>query len=128
MGRHKELDDWVAAYSQRYANYLQAQTTAFINESNKEFEARQQTYRDQAAVQQRAHDEFMQTIREGTDRSMEHAAEVANSNHRMAQDMVDYSLDRQTVLDTTTGNYYKVPNQVTPGGPVVKTHADGSPM
>jgi hypothetical protein len=58
---------------------------------------------------------------------MAHAAEVANSNHRAAQDMVDYSLDRQTILDTTTGTYYKVTNQLTAGGTVIKTHADGSP-
>ena len=36
-------------------------------------------------------------------------------------------LDRQTILDTTTGNYYKVTNQLTPGGAVIKTHADGTP-
>ena len=36
------------------------------------------------------------------------AAEVANSNHRMAQDMVDYSLDRQTVRDPGTGQISKV--------------------
>jgi len=128
MGRHKELDDWVAAYSQRYANELQARTTQFLNESNQAFAARQQMYKDQAAVQQQAHDQFLQTMQEGTDRSMARAAEVANSNHRMAQDMVDYSLDRQTVLDTATGQVGKISNQVTPGAPLVKVHADGTPI
>jgi hypothetical protein len=50
MGRHKELDDWVAIYSQRYANEVQARTNAFLNESNNAFAARQQMYKDQAAV------------------------------------------------------------------------------
>jgi hypothetical protein len=46
----------------------------------------------------------------------------------MAQDMVDYSLDRQTVLDTATGQVGKISNQVTPGAPLVKVHADGTPI
>jgi hypothetical protein len=79
------------------------------------------------AVQQQAHDQSLQTMQEGTDRSMARAAEASQSSHRMAQDMVDYSLDRQTILDTNTGTYYKVTNQLTPGGSVVKTHADGTP-
>jgi hypothetical protein len=39
---------------------------------------------------------------------MQRAAQVANSNHRMAQDVVDYALDRQTVLDPGTGQISKV--------------------
>jgi hypothetical protein len=68
-------------------------------------------------------------MQEGTDRSMARAAEVADSNHRMAGDMVDYSLDRQTVMDTTTGQIGKITNQVTPPttGPIIHTHADGTP-
>jgi hypothetical protein len=128
MGRHPELPDWVAIYSQRYANELQARTNKFLDESNQAFAARQQMYKDQAAVQQQTHDQFLQTMQEGTDRSMAHAAEVANSNHRMAQDMVDYSLDRQTVLDTNTGLTGKISNQVTPGGALQKVHADGTPI
>ena len=51
--------------------------------------AAEQMYKDAAAVQQEAHNQFLQTMQEGTDRSMARAADVANSNHRMAQDMVD---------------------------------------
>jgi len=39
---------------------------------------------------------------EGTERSMENSARIANSNHTMASDMVDYTLDRQTVRDVNT--------------------------
>jgi hypothetical protein len=42
--------------------------------------------------------------------------------------MVDYSLDRQTVLDTNTGQTGKISNQVTPGGSLQKVHADGTPI
>jgi hypothetical protein len=127
MGRGNEMDEWVAAYSQRYANQLEASTRQLLNESNAAFAARQQMYKDAAAVQQQEHNEFLQTMQEGTDRSMANAAQIANSNHRSAQDMVDYSLDRQTVLDTTTGQAWKISNQVTPGGAVQKVHADGTP-
>jgi len=40
---------------------------------------------------------------------------------------VDYSLDRQTVMDTNTGVIYKVTNQLTPGGSLVKVHGNGTP-
>ena len=46
---------------------------------------------------------------------MAHAAEIANSNHRSAQDMVDYSLDRQTVHLPADRQLWKVSNEVTPG-------------
>jgi hypothetical protein len=126
MGRQKELDDWVAAYSQRYANQLQAETSHWINESDNAFAARQQMYKNAAVAQQRTHDQFMQTMQEGTDRSMAHAAEVANSNHRMASDMVDYSLDRQTVIFPDSGAVVKLPNTVTVDG-AQKAHGDGTP-
>jgi len=40
---------------------------------------------------------------------------------------VDYSLDRQTVLDPETGNYFKVTNQLTTNGTLIRAHGDGSP-
>jgi hypothetical protein len=126
MGRHKEMDDWVAAYGQRYANELQTRTRKFLDESNSAFAARQQMYKDQAAVQQRTHDELMQVQREGTERSMENAARIANSNHRMASDMVDYSLDQQTVLFPNSSAALKLPNTVTVDG-AVRAHGDGTP-
>jgi hypothetical protein len=128
MGRHRELDDWVAIFSQRYANALQARTNIWLNESNNAFAARQQMYKDQAAVQQQAHDQFLRTLQAGTDSSMANAARIANSNHTMASDMVDYSLDRTTIMDTNTGAIYKTSNQITPGGAAVQVHGDGTPI
>jgi hypothetical protein len=44
----------------------------------------------------------------------------------MASDMVDYSLDRRTLMDTNTGVIYKTGNQVTPGTGQVQVHGDGT--
>ena len=54
-------------------------------------------------------------------------ARVANSNHTMASDMVDYSLDRQTVVNSNNGQTYKITNQVTVGGDLQKVHGNGTP-
>jgi hypothetical protein len=50
MGRQKEMDEWVAAYSQRYAHQVEASTSQFINESNAAFQARQAGYKAAAEV------------------------------------------------------------------------------
>ena len=125
MGIHSNKE-WGNAWVKRKVEQGQKITDDMIRSSWDRFNAQQTEIAHTMAVQQKAHEQFLQTMQEGADRSMARAAEAANSNHRMAQDMVDYSLDRQTVLDTTTGNYYKVTNQLTPGGAVVKTHADGT--
>jgi hypothetical protein len=126
MGRQKEMDEWVATYSRLYNDNVQAQTHAFINESNSAFQARQASYRAAAEVQAQQNDEFRANLKAGTNASMAHAAEIANSNHRSAQDMVDYSLDRQTVIFPQTGAVVKLPNDVTATG-AQKAHADGTP-
>jgi hypothetical protein len=125
MGRHKELDDWVAAFSQRYANKTQAETTRFIDESQRQFEMRQQMYKDAAAAQAKENDQFREVQRQGTESSMAHAAEVANSNHRSAMDMVDISLNQQSAI-FPDGGMVKVPitNTVDPDR---RAHGDGSP-
>jgi hypothetical protein len=47
-------------------------------------------------------------MQRGTDMSMNRAAQIANSNHTIASDWVDYSLDQQTVRDPNTGQVSKV--------------------
>jgi hypothetical protein len=66
-------------------------------------------------------------MQRGTDISMARAADSMNARSAAASDMVDYSLDRQTVMDTNTGVIYKVTNQLTPGGSLVKVHGNGTP-
>jgi hypothetical protein len=47
-------------------------------------------------------------MQRGTDMSMNRAAQIANSNHTIAADWVDYALDQQTVRDPNTGQVSKV--------------------
>jgi hypothetical protein len=123
----KQNNEWGNAWVKRYAEQGQAVNDAIIHRADEKFAAQRAEIAHTMAVQQVVHDQFLQTMQEGTDRSMAHAAEVANSNHRAAQDMVDYSLDRQTVLDPETGNYFKVTNQLTTNGTLIRAHGDGSP-
>jgi hypothetical protein len=66
-------------------------------------QASAQQFAHDQAVRQQMHVQFLATMQRGTDMSMARAAQVANTNHTIASDWVDYSLDRQTVLDPTTG-------------------------
>jgi hypothetical protein len=123
----KQNQEWGNAWVKRYVEQGNAVNQAMINAVEQRFSAQRQEIRHTMAVQQAVHDQFLQTMQEGTDRSMARAADVANSNHRAAQDMVDYSLDRQTILDPNTGNFYKVSNQLDLNGSLIRAHGDGSP-
>ena len=103
------------------------------------------------AVRNRQHEEFMATMQAGTDRSMARAREIANSNHTIAMDWCDYSLDQQTVTGANgpvkvsssytqtwgdgSGHYYQTndpnvnPNGVLPGNwqQQKRVHGDGTP-
>jgi hypothetical protein len=104
------VHEWGDAWVKQAAERAQQQTNALIAASERRFKEQQQEIAHTMAVQQQMHDQFIRTMQEGTDRSMARAAEIANSNHRMSQDMVDYSLDRRTVLDSNTGQITKVSN------------------
>jgi hypothetical protein len=110
MGVHRN-DDWAWTSVRRAAAQNKQQSDAMIASSWSNADARSAELRHTMAVGQQMHQDFMRTMQEGTDRSMARAAEVANSNHRSAQDMVDYSLNRQTVMDPNTGQINKVSNQ-----------------
>jgi hypothetical protein len=99
---------WLQAYMQRQ----QAEGNAMLDKMRRDSDARLKSQADQfaqsQAARQRMHEQFLSTMQRGTDMSMRHAADVANSNHRMASDVVDYALDRQTVKDPVTGQISKV--------------------
>jgi hypothetical protein len=71
-------------------------------------QASAQQFAHDQAVRQQMHKQFLATMQRGTDMSMARAAQVANTNHTIASDWVDYSLDRQTVLDPNTGQLSRV--------------------
>ena len=119
--------NWGDAWVKRKAQQGQAVTDAMIKSSWNRFNAQQKEIAHAMAVQKQQHDQFLSTMQAGTDRSIANANSIMNARSTAASDMVDYSLDRQTVMDTRTGTIYKITNQVTPGAPLQKVHGDGNP-
>lgn len=119
--------EWGDAWVKRKAQQGQAVTDAMIKSSWDRFNAQQKEIAHTMAVQQQQHDQFLATMQAGTDRSIANANAAMNARSTAASDMVDYSLDRQTVMNTNTGAIYKITNQVTPGAPLEKVHGDGTP-
>jgi hypothetical protein len=134
---------WSNAYNQTMLNNMVRQNAAIMQQ-------RQAAFQQGQAIRAQQHQQFMAQMQAGTDASMAHAAQVANSNHAIAQDWCDYSLDRQTVTGSggtvkvssaysnTWSNgsqYYQTndpntnPNGVLPGNwtPQTKVHGDGTP-
>jgi hypothetical protein len=107
MGFHNNVA-WGNAWVKRYAEQGNKVNAAMITAAEAKTAAGNAQIAHTMAVQQQEHDQFLQTMQEGTDRSMANAAAVADSNHQMAMDTVDYSLDQQTVMDPNTGAVNKV--------------------
>jgi len=119
--------DWGDAWVKRKAQQGQAVTDAMIKSSWDRFNAQQKQIAHTMAVQQQQHDEFLATMAAGTRGSIENANRATQARSTAASDVVDYALDRQTVMDTNTGVIHKIPDQVTPGGSLEKVHGDGTP-
>jgi hypothetical protein len=99
---------WLSAYMQRQQQQGQAMLNTQMKQSNARLAAQNQQFQQGQAARQRMNDEFISTMQRGTQMSMNQAAQVANSNHTIASDYVDYSLDQQTVRDPNTGQLSKV--------------------
>jgi len=67
-----------------------------------------QQFQQSQDLRQHMHEQFMATLQRGTDQSLARSAQIANTNHTIAQDWVDFSLDRQTVRDPNSGQISKV--------------------
>jgi hypothetical protein len=104
----RELPEWGQAWIDRNNR----QSAMMIQQMNQQAAAQRQASAQQfahdQAVRQQMHEQFLATMQRGTDMSMARAAQVANTNHTIASDWVDYSLDRQTVVDPSTGQLSKV--------------------
>jgi hypothetical protein len=142
--------EWIS----RYMQYQNQRSQAIMNQMNAQSRAimqqRQADFEHAQAMRAQQHQQFMATMQAGTDRALANARAVANSNHAIAQDWVDYALDRQTVTGPggtvkvssaytqtwTNGNgqYYQTnnpnanPNGVLPGNwsQTQQVHGDGS--
>jgi hypothetical protein len=144
------LDAWKAAVQRRNQQNMAAMNAA----TQASMAASQQNFANQQAAQLQAHKQFMATMQAGTDASMQRAAQVANTQHTIASDYVDYALGQQTYRNPATGQSSKVaagsgvtwlsadgtqsyqasdpnanPNGVLPGAwnRGQQTHGDGSP-
>jgi hypothetical protein len=100
--------EWAQAYMQAQNRRSQQVMNQMRDSANAQMRASQQQFLQSQALHQRQHEEFLSTMQRGTDMSMRRAAQVANTNHTLASDWVDYALDQQTVRDPGTGQLSKV--------------------
>ncbi len=103
---------WLTASSQRSTQAFNQYIDAVNKESNDQFrrqsQAQLQNFNQQQAARQQMHNEFMATMQRGTNMSMQRTHAGMNARSAATSDWVDYSLDRQTVVDPNTGNFSKV--------------------
>ncbi len=97
------LQAWQAALQRRTQQNIAAMNAASQASTN----ASQNAFAQQQAAQLQAHNQFLATMQAGTNASMQRAAQVANTQHTIASDYVDYALGQQTVRDQS-GQYAKV--------------------
>jgi hypothetical protein len=103
-----ELTDWAQAWIQRNNQQSQQMIAQMNATAAAQRQASAQQFQHDQAVRQQMHEQFMQTMQEGTDRSMARTAAAAQARTTAASDWVDFALDRQTVRDPNTGQVSKV--------------------
>jgi hypothetical protein len=79
------------------------------------------------AVQQQVHEQFMQGMQQNFDHYQQGVAANWAARDASTSDWVDFALDRQTVLNTSTGQVYKISNQYTVESPDARLHGNGTP-
>jgi len=120
---------WNQAWLQRALQQQQQQGNAFRDGANKTFVAHQQLIQQTMDVQQQQqHDQFMDTMRQQGESTQKAMIDGQNAQATQASDVVDYALNRQTVMNTNTGQTYKITNQVTVGGDLQQVHGNGTPQ
>lgn len=124
----KPQADWLQAWIHR----SDEQTAVAINKINHDGQVQRQAMAQQfqhsMAVQQQMHDQFMQGMQQNFDHYQAGVAANWAARDASTSDWVDFALDRQTVRDNTTGEIYKVTNQVTVGQPLEQVHGNGTPI
>ena len=124
----KRFADQRAASEQRFEQNVRQLNQTYLDNSNRNFQAQQDGYRRQAAVQQQMHNEFMDAMQQRTDSSMANAQASTNARTTAASDWVDYALDQKTVMNTNTGQTYKISNQAPVYAPQEQqVHGNGTP-
>jgi hypothetical protein len=118
---------WGNAWVQRYAKNAQQQENQLIKATWDALDAQEKQIAHTMAMQQEEHDQFLLAMQASTDASMARAGAAMAARSTAASDVVDFALDRQTVLNPQTGLISKVPDQVTVGAPLQKVHGNGTP-
>jgi hypothetical protein len=108
MGSGMGTEEWQNAWTNRTIARVQAISAEDNRRAAMQRQAQQQQFEHSMAVQQHMHEQFMATMQRGTDMSMQRTQDAMNARSTSASDWVDYSLDRQTVLDPNTGQVSKV--------------------
>jgi hypothetical protein len=99
---------WLQAYMQRQQQQGQQMLDDQMRRNNATMHAQFQQFQQGQAARQRMNDDFISTMQRGTQMSMNQATQIANSDHTISSDYVDYSLDQQTVRDPNTHQISKV--------------------
>jgi hypothetical protein len=118
---------WMQAWIQRGNEQTQNTIRIMRNQSEAFMRSQQQQFEHDQAVRQNMHDQFIQNMNAQGDRNTENFINHENARDTETSDFVDYALDRQTVMNTNTGQTYKITNQVTVGGDLQQVHGNGSP-
>jgi len=108
-----ELNEWGQAWIQRNNQQSQQRIAQMNATAAAQRQASAQQFQHDQAVRQQMHEQFMQTMQAGTDRSMARTQASMNARSTAASDWVDYALDRQTVRDPNTGQMNKVSSSYT---------------
>jgi hypothetical protein len=106
MGHPNEA--WQNAWTSRSIARTQQMTAQMNQAAAAQRQAQQQQFNHQQAVRQQMHEQFLATMRAGTDRSMARTQAGMNARSRAASDWVDYALDQQTVRNPGSGQINKV--------------------
>ena len=118
----RENPQWVSALIELQNRRSQAMAQQTQDNFNQQMQLQNQQFQQSEALKLQQHQQFQQaqdmryqqheqslsTMQRGTDMSMQRAQQSANANHTAASDMVDYSLNQQTVRDPNTGQISKV--------------------
>jgi hypothetical protein len=129
MGIPDVENSWVDAWLKRSNEQFQQNMAMIDQMTRRDMAAHAQQFAAQQAAQQASHDLFMNTMNQNFQNSQLINNRNIAARQTAASDVIDYAGDRQTILDTSTGLAYKIPNDVTvgPGGPLIKAHGDGTP-
>ena len=96
------IPEWTSAWMANSNRQAQAVIDGIRIAGDRALAANAAQFEHTQKVRQQMHEEFMSTLQRGTTLSMNRANEIANRNHTITSDWVDYSLDQQTVRDPNT--------------------------